>query len=184
MKRNYHSRTVITTTLLVILLSALGIGLVHAQRYTSPRGSAEMSLNGKKVSVDYGRPSMHGRKVMGGLVPFDQVWRLGANIATHLTTEADLVIGGINVPKGTYTLFALPGQSSWKLIINKVTGQWGIPYKPEYEKEELGRVDMKVEKIPTAVEEFTISLEPAGSAGNLKLEWENTRASIRIAEKK
>ncbi len=184
MKRKHHSRTAATTTLLVIVVSAIGISLVHAQRYTSPRGSAEMLLNGKKVSVDYGRPSMHGRKVMGGLVPFDQVWRLGANKATHFTTEADLLIGGFNVPKGTYTMFALPSQSSWKLIINKVTGQWGIPYKPEYEKEELGRINMTVEKIPAAVEQFTISLEPAGSAGTLKLEWENTRASVRFTEKK
>ena len=89
---------------------------------------------------------MRGRKVFGELVPFDQVWRTGANKATAFMTEADLMFGTVVVPAGSYTLFTLPTQTGWKLIINKHTGQWGIPYKPEYEKEELARIDMKVGK--------------------------------------
>jgi len=181
MKRLGYSRITLYATLLITVLL---LSVAYAQKYTSPRGSAEMTLNGKKISVDYGRPSMHGRKVMGELVPYGQVWRLGANKATHLTTEADLSIGGITVPKGTYTLFAVPAANSWKLIINKVTGQWGIPYKPEYEKEELGRLNMQVGTLPNPVEEFTISLEKSGSGGLLKLEWEKTSASIKFSEKK
>ena len=173
-----HSTTLLLTIALT-LVSACGI---MAQQYTSPRGSAELILNGKKISVDYGRPSMHGRKIMGGLVPYDQVWRLGANKATHFTTEADLVMGGVTVPKGTYTLFAVPSASGWKLIVNKHTGQWGIPYN--YEKEELARIDAKVEKLPTPLEEFTISLAKDGAGGVLKMEWESTRASVRFTEKK
>jgi hypothetical protein len=181
----YRKRiTAITITLLTLFISAFSIVLIQAQRYESPRGSAEMTLNGKKISVDYGRPSMHGRKIMGGLVPYDQIWRTGANKATHFTTEADLIIGRVTVPKGTYTLFTLPSQSGWKLIINKTTGQWGIPYKAEYIPQELARIDMKVETLSAPVEQFTIILEQAGSGGILKLEWENTRASVNFAEKK
>ncbi len=170
-------------TLLMILLISV-VTIVCAQRYTSPRGSAEFTLNGKKISVDYGQPSMHGRKIMGALVPYDQVWRLGANKATHLTTEADLLVAGVSVPKGTYTLFAVPSQGSWKLIINKVTGQWGIPYKPEYEKEELGRIPMRVESLTSPVEQFTISLTKTGNGGTLKFEWDNAGASVGFSEKK
>lgn len=150
----------------------------------SPRKAAELVLSGKKISLDYGAPSARGRKVMGELVPYDKVWRLGANKATHLTTEADLVIGGLNVPAGTYTLFALPSAGGWKLIINKKTGQWGIPYPPEDEKMELGRVNMKVEKTPAPVEQMVLALDKSGTGGVLKMEWENTRASVSIALKK
>ena len=175
--------TVARLTLLMVLLISV-VTIVCAQRYNSPRGSAEFTLNGKKISIDYGRPSANGRKIMGALVPYDLVWRLGANKATHLTTEADLLVGGVSLPKGTYTLFAVPSQGSWKLIINKITGQWGIPYKPEYEKEELGRIPMRVEALSTPVEQFTISLIKAGAGGTLKFEWENTAASVGFTEKK
>lgn len=181
MNRVVYSRIALFAALLI---GVAFLGIAYTQRYTSPRGSAEMVLNGKKISVDYGRPSMHGRKIMGELVPYGQVWRLGANKATHFTTEADLSMGGISIPKGTYTLFAVPAEKSWKLIVNKVTGQWGIPYKPEYEKEELGRLDMQVAALPTPVEEFTISLEKSGNGGLLKFDWEKTSASIKFSEKK
>jgi hypothetical protein len=180
MRRNHFLTTAFTIILLVILASALSFTLIQAQQ--SPRGSAEMALNGKKISVDYGRPYMRGRKIMGELVPYDTVWPTGANKATHFTTEANLVIGGVEVPKGTYTLFTLPSAQGWKLIINKQTGQWGIPYT--YEKEELARIDMQVETLPSAIEQFTISLDKAGDGGVLKLEWENTRASVTFTEKK
>ena len=182
MKRNQYLTTILTTFLFVILFSTLGVGVIHSRQYTSPRGAAEMTLNGKKLSVDYGRPSMHGRKIMGELVPFDQVWRTGANKATHFTTEADLMIGNVNVPKGTYTLFTLPSAKGWKLIINKHTGQWGIPY--QYDKEELARIDMQMETLPSPVEQFTMSLDKAGTGGALKLEWEKTRVSVKFTEKK
>jgi hypothetical protein len=179
MNRNHYLFIALGAILLGLSLSSLKVRPVQAQ--ASPRGSAELTLNGKKISVDYGRPYMRGRKIVGGLVPYDQVWRTGANEATHFTTEADLVIGGVAVPKGTYTLFTLPAQGGWKLIVNKKTGQWGIPYS--YEKEELARIDMKVEALPSAVEQFTISLDKDGADGVLKLEWETTRASVKLTAK-
>jgi hypothetical protein len=152
-----------------------------AQQPASPRKSAEIMLNGKKISVDYSAPSMKGRKIMGQLVPFGQVWRTGANKATHFTTDADLMIGAVAVPKGTYTLYTLPGETGWKLIINKQTGQWGTQYD---EKQDLARIDMKVETSKAPIELFSISLAQSGKGGTLKLEWENTIASVAFTEKK
>ncbi|MBO0720447.1 MAG: DUF2911 domain-containing protein [Blastocatellia bacterium] len=152
------------------------------QTKASPRKSAEMTLNGKKISVDYGAPSVRGRKIFGELVPYNQVWRLGANEATHFKTEADLKVGDATVPKGTYTLWVWPTESGWKLIINKSTGVWGTPYK--YEETELARVDMKLEKTKAPVEQMVLALNNAGEGGMIKMEWENTRASVHFAEKK
>lgn len=174
---------VLTSIVLAITASILVSAMIQGQM-ASPRGSADLALGGSKISIDYGRPYMKGRKIMGDLVPFNQVWRTGANKATHLTTDVDLTIGGVAVPKGTYTLFTVPSEKGWKLIINKTTGQWGIPYKPEYEKTELARVDMKVEKLSAPVEQFTIALEGSGGKGVIKMEWENTRASVGFTEKK
>ena len=179
MNRNHYLIITLATILLGLSLYSLSLRPTHAQ--ASPRGSAEITLNDNKITVDYGRPYMRGRKIMGELVPYNQVWRTGANKATHFTTEADLVIGGVAVPKGTYTLFTLPSQSGWKLIVNKKTGQWGIPYS--YENEELARIDMKVETLPSAIEQFTISLDKDGADGILKLEWETTRASVKLTAK-
>src|SRR5689334_13753896 len=94
----------------------------------SPPGTAEVSLAGKTVTIKYGRPSMRGRKIMGGLVPYGQVWRTGANEATTLVTPVTLLIGGTTIPAGEYTLWTLPSEGTWKLIVNKQTGQWGTEY--------------------------------------------------------
>jgi len=161
---------------LLLFTGAFSQGMQQA----SPRKAAETMFNGKKISVDYGAPSMRGRKIVGQLVPFDQVWRTGANKATHFTTDADLMIGKVAVPKGAYTLYTLPSEKGWKLIINKQTGQWGTVYD---EKQDLARIDMKVETTKAPVELFTISLAQAGKGGVLKLEWENTVASVSFTGK-
>jgi hypothetical protein len=158
----------------------LGAVATNAQKPSPPK-SAEMMLNGKKVLINYSAPSMRGRKIVGELVPYDKVWRTGANEATKLTTEADLMIGNVTVPKGTYTLWTLPTANGWKLIINKQTGQWGTQYD---EKQDLARIDMQVGKTAAPVEQFLITLAPQGKGGVLKLEWENTSAMVNITEKK
>lgn len=160
----------------VLMASALS-----QQQPLSPPGTAEVTLNGKKVSIAYSRPSMRGRKIMGELVPYGKVWRTGANAATTLTTETDLDIGGASVPAGKYTLFTLPSEGTWKLIINKQTGQWGLTYK---EDQDLARVDMKKSQTSQPVEQFTISLENKGNdSANLVIEWENTRLSVAVKAK-
>ena len=149
----------------------------------SPPGTAAVTFaDGKKVTIDYSRPSAKGRKIVGGLVPYDQVWRTGANEATSLKTDVDLDIGGTTVPAGSYTLFSLPAQGSWKLIVNKQTGQWGTNYD---QSQDLARIDMTVSSLPQSVEQFTIGLDKTGGdSAKLNLDWENLRGSVDVKEKK
>lgn len=169
--------------LLLAIVASLAPVACTQNKPASPPGEASVSFaDGKTVTIKYSRPSVKGRKIFGGLVPYDQVWRTGANAATSLSTDTDLDIGGTTVPKGNYTIYSLPTQNGWKLIINKQTGQWGTKYDPS---QDLGRVDMKVTKLSSPVEEFTISLDKAGpDAATLKLQWENTEGSVSVNEKK
>jgi DUF2911 family protein len=150
----------------------------------SPAASASCDLGGgKTIKTDYSSPRMKGRKIYGGLVPFGEVWRTGANEATTFVTTADIVVGGKAVPAGSYTIFTVPTADKWTLIINKKTGEWGIPYK--YESNELARVDMKVSKLelPSPVENFTITYDKSATGCTLLMDWEKTRASVDISAK-
>jgi hypothetical protein len=148
----------------------------------SPAASAACDLGaGKTIKTDYSSPRMKGRKIYGGLVPFGEVWRTGANEATTFVTNADVTVGSTLVPAGSYTLFTVPAAEKWTLIINKKTGEWGIPYK--YESDELARIDMKVSKLPAPVEDFTIAYGKTGGGCTLRIDWDATRASVDIAAK-
>lgn len=140
----------------------------------SPLDSVETTLGEAEIAVQYGRPSMRGREIFGGLVPYDEVWRTGANEATHLRTSADLVIGGTEVPAGHYTLYTVPGEEEWTLIVNEQTGQWGTEYDRD---RDFARIPLQVETLESAVDTFTLKVEPGDEHdGVLSLEWENTRA--------
>jgi hypothetical protein len=142
----------------------------------SPRDSIDLVFNGKRLSLNYGRPSVRGRKIMGGVVPYGIVWRTGANAATSFSTQTDLVLAGTKIPRGTYTLYTLPSPKQWKLIINKQTGQWGTVYN---EKFDLARIPLKKKTLKQSEEKFTISLErTTDRAGLMKLVWEKTQLSI------
>jgi hypothetical protein len=144
----------------------------------SPPGTADCTINGKKVTIEYSRPSLKGRKLGTDLAPSGKVWRTGANEATTLTTAVALDIGGARVPAGTYTLYTLPSEGTWKLIINKQTGQWGTEY---HQEQDLARVDMKKQEIVVPVEQFTIALDQdSNSSADLNLEWEKTRVFVTI----
>jgi hypothetical protein len=153
----------------------------------SPPASAECKFSdGKTIKVDYSSPRAKGRKIFGAasdkaLVPFGEIWRTGANEATTFVTGANVTVGGKDVPAGSYTIFTIPTADAWTLIINKKTGEWGIPYK--YEADELARVDMQVSKPAAPVENFTIAFGQAGGKCTLSMEWENTGASVEIAKK-
>ena len=140
-----------------------------------------MTLKGKKITIDYSRPSLKGRHVGQELAPYGKVWRTGANEATALTTEMDLSIGGASVPAGKYTIYTLPSEGTWKLIISKQTGQWGTVYK---EDQDLARVDMQKSQLPQPVEQFTISFDKKSeSSADLVLEWENVRLAVPVQAK-
>ncbi len=148
----------------------------------SPPASASCDLGGgKSIKTDYSSPRMKGRKIFGDLVPFGKVWRTGANEATTFVTSSDIVVGGKTAPAGSYTIFTVPTADKWTLIVNKKTGEWGIPYK--YESDELARVDMKVSKLPAPVENFAINYAKSGSGCTLQIDWESTRASVDITAK-
>jgi len=149
----------------------------------SPPAQAQCKLaDGKSITIDYSSPRAKGHKIFGDLVPYGQVWRTGANEATTFVTEANLTVGGKSVPAGNYTIFTVPNADKWTLIVNKKTGEWGIPYK--YESDELVRADMKVSATASPVENFAIELASAGGKCTLNISWENTQASVGISEKK
>lgn len=154
---------------------ALGIGVGQ-----SPKAEASTTINGKKITINYSAPSVRGRQVFGdgGVISKDPnypVWRAGANSATTLITEGDLDIGGLKVPKGTYTVYVLLGPQ-WKLIVNKQTKQWGLEY---HQDRDLGRVDMTMSKPPAPVETFKITLDGAGgNKGKLTMAWADVSASV------
>ncbi|HUP87745.1 MAG TPA: DUF2911 domain-containing protein [Longimicrobiales bacterium] len=144
----------------------------------SPRDTIDLAIGTTGVLIDYSRPSMRGRKIFGNIVPWNQVWRTGANAATQVEFDGDVEINGVSIPKGKYTIWTLPGEKEWQLIINKQTGQWGTVYD---DKQDLVRIPLKTEVLTRPVEEFTISLDPSGL---FSLSWERTRAVARIREKK
>lgn len=143
----------------------------------SPRDSVTASVSGANVSVAYGRPSLRGRSGVGGvLVPYGQVWRTGANEATRLVTDRDLMIGGTRVPAGTYSVWTIPGPDRWTVILNRQSGQWGTEYRPE---QDFARIPASFDHAPEGpVEQLTMRLEPSGQGGALHIIWENTRVSI------
>jgi hypothetical protein len=146
----------------------------------SPRDTVTASVGGSDVWVQYSRPARRGREIFGQVVPWNTVWRTGANAATHFHTPVDLTVGGANVPAGTYTLWTLPSPTGWKLIINKQSGQWGTDYHAD---QDLVRVDMQVETLAQPVEQMTIAIEPQGQGAVLAVSWDRTRATAPIAKK-
>lgn len=153
-------------------------GLVAAQdKRASPHETVKATIDGAAVSITYGRPYMKGRKVVGGLVPHGQVWRTGADEATILETDKALMIGPLHVNPGKVSLYTLVDEKSWRLIVNKQTGQWGTEYAAA---QDLGRVPMKTETLAKPVEQFTIAIEknPAGKGGILVMQWDTTKASV------
>ncbi len=144
----------------------------------SPAAKATVQLDGKQITVEYNSPSMRGRKIFGGLVPYDKVWRTGANPATTFKTETGLKIGTATVPAGTYTLYTLPSKTTWKLIINKQTGQWGTQYD---ESQDLARVDMHQDTLPQPQEHMSISFENTnGNSTQLHVRWDKTDVWVPV----
>ncbi|MBK9373681.1 MAG: DUF2911 domain-containing protein [Holophagales bacterium] len=145
----------------------------------SPRATEVIAVGTGQVQVEYSRPFAKGRKIFGGLVPWGTVWRTGANAATTLKTNVGLTLGDVAVPKGTYTLYTLPGEKSWKLIVNRQTGQWGTEYDP---KMDVARIGMNVETRADALEAFTISFLPEDAfRGSLRISWEKLTVSVPYA---
>jgi hypothetical protein len=173
----------------IVVMLCLSPALMSTRAYCqdksqrpSPPATTSCSLaGGKTITVDYSSPRVKGRKIFGGLVPYGQVWRAGANEATTFVTTADLKVGGKDVPAGSYTIFTVPEQDKWTLVISKKTGEWGTAYPGP--SEDLVRIDMKSSKTSGLVENFAIAFDKTGSGCTLRMEWESTRATVDVSAK-
>ena len=176
-----------------LLIAATAVpGLTQAKKFprnssnaASPAKETAVTIGGKTINISYSAPSVRKRTIFGdkGILKSDgtyPVWRLGADEATQLHTDADLAIGSLNVPKGDYTLWIDTTGGKWQLIVNKKQG-WGT----EYDKgADVGRAGMTMSKAPALVEQLKITLSSAGgSAGKLEVAWENTVASVNFTAK-
>ena len=149
-----------------------------AQR-ASPLDSVQVTLEGATVKVCYGRPSAKGRTVMGGLVPFGEPWRLGANEPTRLILPFAAEVAGVHVGPGTYSLYVVPQRTSWEVHVNKAVDRWGIPIDEQVQAQDVGKGSVPVEALTQPVEQLTVRLV-AGSPADLVVEWEKTRVRIPV----
>ena len=150
----------------------------------SPLDSLTFRVGSSAVKVCYGRPSLRGRKMIGSpAIPYGKLWRTGANEPTIFFTPVPLTVAGIEVTPGRYSLYTVPGEKQWEIIVNRSTSQWGheSPYTDDVKAQEVGRGKATVEKLSKPVETFTIRADPAGDDGQaLVLEWEKTRVRIPV----
>jgi hypothetical protein len=161
-------------------VTLIGSSVAHAQQVDLPRSSPYAHLTQTvgitDITIDYSSPAVHGRRIWGGVVPFDKVWRAGANLATKITFSRDAVIDSKPVPAGSYAFFAIPGQGKWTLILNKVANQPGSSnYKME---DDLLRVAVKPQTIPMRERLAYLVSNFSDTGGNIDLEWEKVRVSL------
>jgi hypothetical protein len=193
MSRLGLAATLVVAATLATSVPAMAQATKKARQRLSPHETITANIDGDEMKLVYGRPytkhpqSGEVRKIWGGLVPFGKVWRTGADEATLLTTAEPIEIGGFSLAAGTYSLFTVPAEDGTaKLIINKKTGQWGIPYSEDAEKtNELTRIDLKKTALDKPVDQFTMAIEPVpGGGGLLKMWWESTQYSVPFTVKK
>ena len=144
----------------------------------SPPATASVTIAGGTIDIRYNTPQMRGRKIMGGLVPYGKVWRTGANPATTLITSVPLKFGALLVPAGTHTIYSLPSEDAWQLIINNQTGQWGLTYNQSMD---LGRVPMLAKPMSAPQEGMSLSFEnTTPTSTELHMRWETTDRYVVI----
>ena len=144
----------------------------------SPPATADVTLKGKQVTINYNSPRLKDRIIGTTIVPYGKVWRTGANPATTLITATNLKIGTLDVPAGTYTIFTLPNSDQWLLIINKQTGQWGTEYS---DSKDLGRTPMQSKTLPSSQENMSIGFEHTkGGSTELHVKWGTTDEYVGV----
>lgn len=183
--------TFLKRLLIVLCIAAIGLFLycyfvenIFSNRL-SPKDTVEFKLNDLKLKVFYNRPSKKGREVFGGLVPYGQVWRTGANEATTFTTNHDLKIMGFLVPKGEYTLWTVPNDSSWKIMFNTKDYPWGVDkeMKPMWDPNyDVLDVEVPVHKLDKTVEQFTIGFDNTTGDLSLTMAWDDVKIAVPIEE--
>lgn len=169
-----------------LLVVAL-VGFFGVRKYTksfSPEAVAETTNNGVNVKVTYSKPSKKGRLLFGreqdkALAPYGKVWRTGANEATLIEFGSGVSIAGKTIAAGTYSLYSVPGQSTWKIILNSETGQWGTEYN---DGKDILRVEVPIRVKPKVQEQFTIYFEDIPGGVNMILSWDQIEALVPITK--
>jgi hypothetical protein len=177
MKKIINSKVLLT--LLALLVTTLLWSQEDKSKRPSPPATATGTVNGATITIDYSSPGVKGRKIWGGLVPYDKVWRAGANEATLFTTSKDILVEGKKLPAGKYSLYAIPGEKDWVIIFNSKTGQWGVKDDESTTEEpanDVLRVTVKPEKSPAFNERMKFVIDQKGFA----LEWENLRVPVSV----
>lgn len=161
------------------IISSLSVYSQMMLPAASPRQKIEQQFSTSKITVDYGRPGVKGRKILGELVPYNKIWRAGANSSTKITFDQPVSFGGKTVPAGTYGLFVLPTEKDWKLILNKDSQQWGaFAYD---EKLNVADVTVPVQKSTEKAEWFEIDLTPVDDfSTNLTIKWDDVKVNTTI----
>lgn len=170
-----------------ILVIIFGVLTAWRQIFTkraSPADQVTLVADGLKLQVFYNRPYKKGREIFGGLVPYDMVWRTGANEATIFETNEDIIFGGKPLKAGEYSLFTIPGEQTWAVILNSETGQWGVDFNGETNRDPEN--DVVTVEVPSVqqekeFEQFTISLVNVGEESELILMWDKTVVSVPIS---
>ncbi|MBR9915846.1 MAG: DUF2911 domain-containing protein [Algicola sp.] len=176
---------------LLIVLTVVAVGLflysyfvedIFSKRL-SPKDTVEFKLNDLELEVFYNRPFKKNREIFGALVPYEKVWRTGANEATTFETNKNLLIKGLYLPKGKYTLWTVPGDSSWNVIFNTKQYKWGVDeemqpmWDPNYD---LLEIDVPVEQLDTVVEQFTIAFDNTTDNLKLTMAWDNIKIAVPL----
>ena len=164
----------VTALAAVAMLTAQTGNRQVTQNDKSPSASTSAAIGGAQITIEYNAPSARGRKVEGGLIPYNRIYRMGADAATTMTTDKEIMLGDLKVPAGVHTLYLQASESGpWQLVVNNQTKQWGTVYNKD---QDLGRTAMKLTKLDSTVETFKMTL----SAKELSVEWGNTKATVPI----
>lgn len=168
-------KTIIFAAFALFLSTSTALAQDAPAQRPSPASSTTQQLKKAKVSINYGSPSVKGRKIWGDLVPFGQVWRTGANEATTFEVDKDVKVQGQLLKAGKYALFTIPGENEWTIIFNKTAKQWGA-YKYD-QKEDALRVTAKPKKSAAFSEKMTFAISKKGV---VSLNWENLQVDFKV----
>jgi hypothetical protein len=176
-------KTTMTKILFLTLMGVFISSMIRAQddksKRPSPPATATGKVMGATITIDYSSPSVKGRKIWGGLVPYNKVWRTGANEATLFKTDKEIKVEGKRLPAGKYSLYTIPGEKEWVFIFNSQTGQWGVKDNEETSEDpakDVLRVTVKPEKSSSFNERMKFEVDKAGFA----LLWENLKVPVSV----
>lgn len=147
----------------------------------SPPDSTSVTIGGDVLKLCYSSPRKRDRDIFGGLVPYDQPWRLGANEPTTLHVGAPVSVGGVELAEGSYAMYAIPGEESWEIVFNAAVDRWGVPISAEVREHDVGALTVTPAATASTVEEMTLELEPSeGGAATLSMAWDDTQWSVPV----